>query len=71
MLPSPYETPLMEAHLYFIMFDVNVPVLSENIYYTYPNSSFRLDDSTVVNVLFLGSSKSMVYVAGSAEIDFP
>jgi len=53
------------------MFDVNVPVLSENIYYTYPNSSFRLDDSTVVNVLFLGSSKSMVYVAGSAEIDFP
>lgn len=44
----PYEIPLTANILYSIILAVRVPVLSENIYSTYPNSSFKLEDWTAV-----------------------
>ena len=48
-MPSPYDTPLIQAFLNSILLQVRVPVLSEKMKSTCPSSSFRSELRTIVD----------------------
>ena len=50
---SPKEIPSIEIFLKSMILHVKVPVLSLKMYSIWPNSSFRLDEFTLVGILVL------------------